>query len=139
MKLSLDARRIFGRNSSGDEVWGERMNAAIGESSATTLPTSIPSAFVGTWKVFYDNDAVRTYAITAAGTVTWTHTHGKPGPNKKARITKAGKDLLIDFGDEDKVERVTGSEGNLRIEHFHPRRKYTAGEKPLLGKGTKAR
>ncbi len=65
------------------------VNAAMRESTATTIPTSIPSAFVGTWKVFYDNDAVRTYAITAAGTVIWTHTHGKPGPNKESQDHKS--------------------------------------------------
>jgi len=141
LKLSADGTYLQGRSSDhGIGVSGERIDRlAPLRNPSTALMDSAPTPgeFVGRWNIFYDNGHVRTYSISAAGTVTWTHTHGRAGPNKKAKIERRGKDYLIDFGDDDKVERLSVIPGGLRIEHFVPRSNYRDGGSFIPGTGRK--
>jgi hypothetical protein len=141
LRLSAEGNHLQGTGSEGGiSVSGERIDrlrSLADPSSTVTDAVHIPGEFVGVWTIFYDNGHVRTYSISAAGTVTWTHTLGRPGPNKKAKIVRRDKDLLIDFGDDDKIERVSATIGGLRIEHFNPKSKYRDGEPPIFGTGKK--
>jgi hypothetical protein len=139
LKLSADGNQLQGRSSDqGIAVSAERIDRLaplLKPSSAVTAAVQIPGEFVGLWTIFYDNGHVRTYSISAGGTVSWTQTHGRAGPNKKAKIVRRDKDFLIDFGDEDKIERISATLTGLRIEHFNPKSKYADGEPPIVGTG----
>lgn len=134
LKLSEDGDHLRGHANNGAAVYGARIDptAPLG-----TPAVNIPREFLGVWTIFYDNDHVRTYSISAAGTVTWTHTHGQPGPNKKAKILQRNEDFLIDFRDEDKIERVSVGRRGLHIEHFNPKSNYRDGKAPIEATGTK--
>ena len=67
----------------------------------------------GDWQISYTNGAVRHYSIDEQGFVTFE------AEKRKAQISRKSEALLIAFGGESRVERLTmGTDGRLFIEHF---------------------
>ena len=84
----------------------------------------------GTWTVTYHpNRAVRVYAVSAEGEVTFRDA------GTKARLEVRVKEVLLDLGDG-KVERWTvGRDGRLFVEHFNPKASYPGGGPDQIGVG----
>jgi hypothetical protein len=70
----------------------------------------------GTWEITYHpNKTVRTYTITKRGEVYFAE------EDRRGQITAGSAGLLLDFGTDQKLERLTlGTDGRLFVEHYNP-------------------
>ncbi len=91
--------------------------------------------FAGTWSVKYANGTVRTYSITADGSLSFTEENGAKIAPKIAKITLKGTDFVVESA-EGTIERLTLSANKLMVEHFNPKTNYPSGS-PLRATGTR--
>jgi hypothetical protein len=115
-----------------DQIGSEKKRVV--ESIGIVLPMGI----AGVWAIKYDNGHARRYAISALGAVIWLDEDGvKPPAHRETKVARQGADLLVDWGDDGKIERISLARGHLHVEHFNPKDKYLAHAAPLIGTGTK--
>lgn len=87
------------------------------------------SRLVGEWLCRFLNGAIHHYKFEADGVMYWTD----PTPRKKLKTTIRGKDLIVEFPDDDIIERITTNGNELQIEHFSPKSSYPEGPPATRG------
>jgi hypothetical protein len=91
------------------------------------------SKLAGEWVCRFANGAIHHYTIEADGTMYWTD----PVPKKKLKTTSKGRDLIVEFPDDNITERMTPNGNDLQVDHFSPKSSFPQG--PPATRGTAKR
>ncbi len=92
------------------------------------------AAMAGEWELLYTNGSTRHYAIDKQGEVTFASTQ----ETRKGRIFRKSEALLLMFGGEPKVERLTmGTDGRLFIEHYQQQADLVGKKLEIMGVGVR--
>jgi hypothetical protein len=85
------------------------------------------TVLAGEWKVTYTNDSVWVSVIDTEGK--WSVVEPKE-PKLKGQIKRKGAALLLEFEEDDRMERLTlGTDGRLFVEHYY-KSEFLDGKKP---------
>ena len=108
--------------------------SALGCATARANPQqqsemSARSDLIGTWRVTYTNNAVRTYEVGSDDTVRFME------ENLQARVQR-GEEVLLQF-DDGKLERWTLAGTRLFVEHWNPASKYPQQPPTVIGIGVR--
>lgn len=90
--------------------------------------------FAGDWVCTYSAGTVHHYRIEADGTFYWTDRT----PKKKLQATMRGNDYIVDFGEDNVIQRFTLAGSELKVEHFNPKTSFPKGPPALRGVGKRA-
>ncbi|HUE69356.1 MAG TPA: hypothetical protein VMP01_00595 [Pirellulaceae bacterium] len=92
-------------------------------------PADSWKSVVGTWKVTYENGAVRTYRFDRRGSARFFE------ESFTGTLSRDGDHLKLDFGDG-KLERLRLQDDELLVEHFNPASGYPSSPS-LKGRGVR--
>jgi len=85
--------------------------------------------FAGDWVCTFSSGSVHHYKIDADGTFYWTDRT----PRKKLQAAMRGNDYVVDFGDDNIMQRFRLAGSELKVEHFNPKTSYPKGLPASLG------
>jgi len=90
--------------------------------------------FAGDWVCTFASGSVHHYRIESDGTFYWNDRT----PRKKLQASLKGNDYVVDFGDDNIMQRFTIAGNELKVEHFNPKTSYPKGPPALRGVGKRA-